>query len=76
MDGLVVKIDGIMNKRMDEAFSNTEDCDLYKDYLELPEIASNKTAKHDALFNCGLLCGDACPSETGKDRALGPIHRE
>ena len=59
------------------AFRNdTQSCAFSTADLESPEIASNKTAKQNVLFYCGLECGDACPSETGKDRALGPIHRE
>ena len=71
MDGLVVKINEMKDKRKDQAFRNdTQSCAFSTADLESPEIASNKTAKQNALFTCGWLCGDDCPSETGKDRAL------
>ena len=72
MDGLVVKINEMKDKRKDQAFRNdTQSCIFDTAYLESPEFtASNKTAKQNALFTCGWLCGDGCPSETGKDRAL------
>ena len=72
MDGLVVKINEMKDKRKDQAFRNdTQSCYFDAAILESPEfIAFNKTEKQEALFTCGWLCGDACPSETGKDRAL------
>ena len=63
-----------MDAFMDQTFSNiAQNCDLFINYLKMPEIASlpeSDTSKQIVLFNCGLVCGDDCPSAAAQDRAL------
>ena len=70
MDGLEneVKNEIEIDRLRDDDWMN-DDCDHWREILEMPEIASlPKNDTEMMLLGCGMSCPGVCPA--GQDRAL------